>query len=75
MAGENLEINIVPPATPDGSSTIRITGPTGLEIHLPLGVAGLMGATLIKIAAVAAERDARGSHVAPAPPAAPLIVV
>lgn len=71
---DNLEINIVPPASPGESSTISLSGPKGLLIHLPLHVAVLMGSTLIQVAAVAIERDRLGTHVA-APPAPPLIVI
>ena len=71
---DNLEVNIVPPTTPGAPSTISLTGPGGLLIFLPLNVAGLLGSTLIQVAAFANERDRVGTHVEPAA-AKPLIVI
>lgn len=73
-ADANLEINIVPPATPGSPSSVQLKGPAGLLINLPLQVATHMGVTLVQVAAVASERDRLGTHVT-APPAPPLIVI
>jgi hypothetical protein len=70
-----LEITIAPPAAPGASSTVRVATSGRLLFELPPNMAGVMGATLIQLGAVALERDRVGTVVDAGPPPKPLIIV
>jgi hypothetical protein len=70
-----LEITIAPPAAPGASSTVRVSISGQLLFELPPAVAGIMGSTLIQLAAVALERDRVGTVVDAGPPSKPLVIV